>query len=161
MGHTPLLTKPLIGRSGVFLPLRHADLVENMPAFRRKFSTAQQFIDLNVPGTQCWSSEELCCVSILWRLGEGIYYHSIKRREFLPYFQDGRLILASHGHGMLLHVSAHACSLIHMCRSQDKQYSTEVCFCSLAGHGHHCLLMVASQYPWTVELFMVSIMIRN
>lgn len=116
MGHTPLLTKPLIGRGGVFLPLRHADLV-----------------DLNVPGPQCWSSEELCCVSILRRLGEGIYYHYIKRREFLPYSQDGRLILASHGHGMPLHVSAHACSLIHMCRSQDKQYSTEACFCSLLG----------------------------
>lgn len=83
-----------------------------------------------------------------------------KRREFLPHSQDGRLILASHGHDMSLHVSAHACSLIHMCISQDKQYSIEACFCSLAGHGHPCLLMVTSQHPWTVELFMVSIMIR-
>lgn len=72
-----------------------------------------------------------------------------------------RLILVSHGLGMSLHVSAHACSLIHMCISQDKQYSVEACFCSLAGHDHHCLLMVTSQHPWTVELFMGSITIRN
>lgn len=83
-----------------------------------------------------------------------------KGGEFLPHSQDGRLILASHGHDMSLHVSAHVCSLIHMCISQDKQYSIEACFCSLAGHDHHCLLMVTSQHPWTVELFMVSIMIR-
>lgn len=76
--------------SGVFLSLRHANLEENMPAFRRKFSLAQQFIDLNVPGPQCRSSEELCCVSILRLLGEGMYYHYIKEGNFylIPKMED-------------------------------------------------------------------------
>lgn len=80
-----------------FCPLQQADLVGDLPVFRRKLSSAQQVSDFHVPETQYLSSEELFCVSICvcgggGRSGEGIYLHYIKRREFRPHAQEGKTL---------------------------------------------------------------------
>lgn len=147
----PLLTRLLVG-GNCFWSSNITDLVGEIPTLRRNFSS------LHLSGTWSLSSEGLCCASTLVCVGEmrrvfiiiiqkeGNFYLVPKSDKYWkthPSFSWPRRVLAC------------TCSFIPLVWIALATVCGSLFLLSRWVHGHQCLLMVTSQHPWTVELFMI------